>query len=261
MSDILTKIAETKHCEVGAAKALLPTASLREMAMQVQREPHSLRMAITNSTTGIIAECKRRSPSRGEIHPLADVASVVGGYEANGAAACSILTDTTYFGGSLTDLAIARQVVDLPLLRKDFIIDEYQIYQARIMGADAILLIAALLSKAQITSFIRLAHQMELETLLEFHNYDELEKYVEDTDLVGINNRDLTTFVTDVATSQMMIDKLPKSAVKVAESGIRTYADVCRLRADGYDGFLIGETFMKASDPGLALKNFLESHV
>ncbi len=260
MADILKEIARSKRSEVEAAKELLPLSVLRQLASKVAREKRSMRHAIEESPNGIIAECKRRSPSKGEIHPAADAAAIVAGYQSAGAAACSVLTDAPYFGGALADLAIARKAATLPLLRKDFIIDEYQILQARIMGADAVLLIASLLSKSQIREYIEIAHQACLETLLEFHSYEELDKYDSGTDLTGINNRDLSTFSTDIATAAKMAGDLPEEALKVAESGIREISDIVRLRAQGYRGFLIGERFMKHPDPGLALKEFLDGN-
>lgn len=257
MDSILDQIVANKRREVEAMDALIPMSAVEKAAFEAKYEPVSLRRALVDSATGIIAECKRRSPSKGEIHPAADVRSVVQGYAAGGAAACSVLTDTAYFGGSLADLAVARRAVSLPLLRKDFVVSEYQICQARVCGADAVLLIAAVLSADEIRRFSVTAHALGLEVLLELHGMEELDKYTADADLVGVNNRDLTTFVTDTAVSLRMAEALPDAVVKVAESGLRTMADVEMLRGAGYSGFLIGETFMKASDPGVALKKFI----
>ena len=257
MNNILGQIVTNKRREVEALKALVPEALVVKAAEGASYDTVSLRQALTDSPTGIIAECKRRSPSKGEIHPKADVSAVVAGYAANGAAACSVLTDTVYFGGSLADLAVARSVVSLPLLRKDFIVSAYQIYQARACGADAVLLIAAVLSTDEIRRFTLVAHQLGLEVLLELHDETEFYKYTPEVDVVGVNNRNLTTFVTDTAVSLRMAKVLPADAVKVAESGLRTMADVEALRSAGYSGFLIGETFMKTADPGSALKEFI----
>lgn len=257
MANILDNIVANKRMEVDAMKALIPMALMVRAAENVDYVPVSLREALLASPTGIIAECKRRSPSKGEIHPKADVPSVVEGYAANGAAACSILTDTVYFGGSLADLVVARSAVAVPLLRKDFIVSEYQLYQARACGADAVLLIASVLSADEIRRFTATAHLLGLEVLLELHDQSELDRYIPEVDVVGVNNRNLGTFVTDLNTSRIMAAHLPAGAVKVAESGIRTISDIEGLRAAGYSGFLIGETFMKASDPGVALKEFI----
>lgn len=261
MNNVLDRIIANKRQEVEATKALVVPAVMREMAEAVRRQPMSMSGALSASPTGIIAECKRRSPSKGEIHPVADAAKVVGGYERGGATACSVLTDTPYFGGALSDLAVARATVGLPLLRKDFIVDEYQIHQARVYGADAILLIASALTREEIARFIAEAHRLGMETLLELHAMEELEKFVPDTDMVGVNNRNLSTFVTDTAISAEMARLLPAATVKVAESGLRTMDDVKALRELGYRGFLIGETFMKTADPGKTLKEFINGTV
>lgn len=184
-------------------------------------------------------------------------AKVVADYQTGGAAACSILTDTPFFGGALTDLAIARANTSLPLLRKDFVIDPYQIDQALIYGADAILLIASALSGDEIGCLAEYAHSRKLEVLLELHSPDELSKYTVEADMVGINNRNLNTFATDLNASTEMAKLLPQAAIKVAESGIKTYHDIEMLSMEGYAAFLIGETFMKTADPGLTLKQFI----
>lgn len=257
MGNILKAIIENKRREIAAMKHLIPTDRLRREAEASERVTMSMRQAILDSATGIIAEFKRRSPSRGEIHPNADVESIVTGYRDNGAAACSILTNTAFFGGSLCDLAVARNSVEIPLLRKDFIIDAYQLYQARIFGADAVLLIASILSREEIASLNDEAHRLGLETLLELHCEEEVGKVIEGVDMVGVNNRNLSSFVTELDTSNRMAAALPTEVVKVAESGLRSRMEVERLRVAGYNGFLIGETFMKEPDPGSALKRFL----
>lgn len=229
-----------------------------EAAARVLRTPVSMSKALIASPTGIIAEFKRRSPSKGEIHPQAAVDQVVGGYEAAGAAACSILTDTRYFGGSLSDLAAARRITSLPLLRKEFIVDERQVFEARLYGADAVLLIAAVLTAAEIERLTRAAHSVGLEVLLEIHSRDELDKVSDKVDMVGVNNRDLTDFSVDVDGSAQMAALLPEAAVKVAESGLTAMSQIEQLRQVGYNGFLIGERFMRAADPGLALKRFID---
>ena len=248
MKDILQRIAATKRIEVEAASRCIPPEMIREGALRHSSPTRSLRRSIRSREYGIIAEFKRRSPSRGEIAPMARVDEVVADYTRNGAAGCSILTDTPYFGGSVTDLQVARTVTDLPLLRKEFIIDEYQIYQARLAGADAILLIAALLDAAQVRRFTSVAHQLGMEVL---------PMVFSDIDLVGVNNRNLRDFSVEFAPSLTLIEKLPASCVKIAESGIRNNEDMLRLHRAGFDGFLIGEAFMSTPSPGSTLASYV----
>ncbi|MCH4156920.1 MAG: indole-3-glycerol phosphate synthase TrpC [Muribaculaceae bacterium] len=257
MKSVLESIIANKRVEVEAAKLIISEDQIFEMARQRKREPLSISRAINGNYSGIIAEFKRRSPSKGNIHPCADVREVVPGYEANGAAACSIITDTRYFGGSLADLAIANQYSGIPLLRKDFMIDKYQVAESYIYGADAILLIAAVLSKEEMAGMLELAHYFGMEALVEIHSADEVEKIPLGADLIGVNNRNLHTFVTDVDASFNIFPRLPKEAVKIAESGICSHNDIHKLRTIGYSGFLIGETFMKKDNPGSALYSFL----
>lgn len=259
MGNILESIARSKREAVSASRRLMPLEELRRLASAVDRQPVSMAGAImAPGASGIIAEFKRRSPSRGEIAPMASVGDVVPGYEKAGASACSILTDTQYFGGALTDLAVARETSALPLLRKEFIVDEYQIYEARLWGADAILLIAALLSPAEVAEYVGLAHSLGLEVLLELHDEAELGHVCQDIDMVGVNNRDLTTFNTDLGCSASMIDTLQGvDTVKVAESGILHPGDIARLRGVGYNGFLVGEAFMKTACPASELLKFV----
>ncbi|MDE6716743.1 MAG: indole-3-glycerol phosphate synthase TrpC [Muribaculaceae bacterium] len=253
--NILDKIAEVKRAEVEAMKSIVPERSLKVEAFSVLRSVLSMSGALRRHTPGVIAEHKRRSPSKGEIAPMSDVAAVAASYALNGAAAMSVLTDTPYFGGSATDLALARRTVPtLPILRKEFIVDEYQIYESRIMGADAVLLIAAILDSAKLERFNYIAHSLGLETLIEVHTLEEISMVPEGADMVGINNRDLTSFSTDISNCTRLIEALPEGAVKVAESGIRNVEDVARLRDVGFDGFLIGEALMSKTDPGEALR-------
>ena len=218
----------------------------------------SLRQALLGSPTGIIAEFKRRSPSKGWIKQEGRADTIPMSYQQNGAAALSILTDEKFFGGS-DDFVLAarRSGVTLPILYKNFIIDERQLYQAAICGASAVLLIAACLSKHECRQLLEKAHALHLEVLLEMHSEAELDYAELEPDLCGINNRNLGSFVTDVDTSFRLAQLLPKDAVKVSESGISHPATVRQLRAAGFKGFLIGETFMRANDPGLALNNFI----
>lgn len=257
MNNILQKIVDNKRREVEALNARGGNITNELTPRLFLNAPASMSNAIKESTNGIIAEFKRRSPSKGEIHPLALVSDIVPEYEAAGAAACSVLTDTVFFGGALSDLALASETTRLPLLRKDFIVDERQIYEARIFGASAVLLIAAVLSFDEITRYTSLAHNLGLEVLLELHSTADLDRFVLEADMVGVNNRDLTTFRTDTNTSLSIVASLPADIVKIAESGISSPDEIHRLRDAGYDGFLIGEHFMIQPSPGKALKQFI----
>ena len=242
MQDILQQIVATKHQELDRLCAKKP----------------SLREALLQSDTGIIAEFKRRSPSKGWIKREGRADVIPLSYQQNGAAALSILTDTQYFGGSDDFIRIARQSgVTLPILYKNFVIDEAQLYAAALCGASAVLLIAACLTKPQCKSLMEKAHALGLEVLLEMHAEHELEYADLGPDLCGINNRNLGSFVTDVENSFRLAELLPKDAVKVSESGISDPATVRALRSAGFRGFLIGETFMKTPDPGQALNEFI----
>ena len=240
--DILQEIVAHKQEELAALCA--PKASLRQALLQ--------------SETGIIAEFKRRSPSKGWIKEEGRADIIPLAYQQNGAAALSILTDEHYFGGSDDFIRMARQSgVTLPILYKNFVIDEAQLYAAALCGASAVLLIAACLTKAQCKSLMDKAHALGLEVLLEMHAEHELEYADLGPDLCGINNRNLGSFVTDVENSFRLAELLPKDAVKVSESGISDPTTVRALRSAGFRGFLIGENFMKTPDPGLALRDFI----
>ena len=242
MQDILQQIIATKHEEIERLCAKKP----------------SLREALLQSETGIIAEFKRRSPSKGWIKEEGRADVIPLAYQQNGAAALSILTDEHYFGGSDDFIRMARQSgVTLPILYKNFVIDEAQLYAAAFCGASAVLLIAACLTKVQCKSLMDKAHTLGLEVLLEMHSESELEYADLGPDLCGINNRNLGSFVTDVENSFRLAELLPKDAVKVSESGISDSATVRALRSAGFRGFLIGENFMKTPDPGQALKDFV----
>lgn len=259
MADILEEIVAYKKNEVEQFKKELHQIYLegRVEILQNALIP-SMKNALMKSDTGIIAEFKRKSPSKGWINEAATADKVPISYQENGAAAISILTDSHFFGGSnvYVRTAIASKV-RIPVLYKNFIIDEYQIYQAKVCGASAILLIAACLTKEQCRQLIAKAHELELEVLLEMHNEEETEYAELEPDMYGINNRNLGTFETDVNNSFQLIERLPAEGVKVSESGISDPDTIRQLRACGYKGFLIGETFMKEADPGLALKNFI----
>ena len=242
MQDILQQIIDHKHEEVDTLYAKKP----------------SLREALLQSDTGIIAEFKRRSPSKGWIKEEGRADIIPLSYQQNGAAALSILTDEHYFGGSDEYIRQARKSgVTLPVLYKNFVIDEAQLYAAALCGASAILLIAACLSKQDCKRLIDKAHQLGMEVLLEMHSEQELEYAELCPDLCGINNRNLGSFVTDVDNSFRLAELLPHDAIKVSESGISNPDTVRLLRQAGYSGFLIGETFMKTSNPGDALADFI----
>ncbi len=254
--NILEQIIADKQKEVAAKKQTVPVASYEEMPL-FNRQKKSLRSSLLKlGSTGIIAEFKRRSPSKGIINANADVVSVTATY-AQQAAGISVLTDEKYFGGNNDDLAKAREAVNIPLLRKDFIIDEYQLYEACAIGADVILLIAANLSVQQTKSLARIAKSLGLEVLLEVHNEEELAHLCDDVTMVGINNRNLKTFEVNINTSLDLIQKLPKEKPAIAESGINNIDSIVTLRSAGFKGFLIGENFMKQADPSVAFIQFV----
>lgn len=256
--DILSTIAEAKYVEVRAQKRMFPHTVMEKAAFMQSYVPVSISAAVKATEGGIIAEHKRRSPSKGEIAPMSDVAETAIGYQQAGAAAMSVLTDTRFFGGSLSDLVTARSATSLPLLRKDFIIDEYQIFQARAYGADAILLIAAMLTPATVEELAAVAHSLGLEVVLELHTAEEIQAFpIGCADIVGINNRNLRSFETSLDASLRLFSLLPPGAVCIAESGIKTAGDAKMLLQAGFSGLLIGEAFMSTPSPGNTLKNFL----
>lgn len=225
---------------------------------RMRQKKVSMREALLASPTGIIAEFKRRSPSKGWIKEEGKACEIPLSYQQNGAAALSILTDKQYFGGHDRFIMEARQAgVTIPVLYKNFVIDEMQLYEALLCGASAVLLIAACLSVQQCSALLEKAHELGLEVLLEMHDERELEYAELNPDLCGINNRHLGSFITDVETSYRLAEKLPKEAVKVSESGISNPQTVRELREAGFRGFLIGETFMREPQPGQALKEFI----
>lgn len=258
MKDILQEIVATKRAEVDRRKRETDFQALYRQA-EAPRTVHSLRKALQASSTGIISEFKRRSPSKGWINREADVQRVVRAYQQAGATALSVLTDTPYFGGTDDDLRAARQVCTLPILRKDFTIDEFQLVESRALGADAVLLIAAALTRGQCRRFAETAHQLELEVLLEIHDQSELDYYSEYVDVLGVNNRNLGSFHTDVTNSFRLIEQMPQEATPISESGISNPDTVKKLRAIGFKGFLIGENFMKTEAPGDSLKDFINA--
>lgn len=257
MMNILDRIIATKRVEVEQRKQEKPW-QLMEDSPLFMRPRLSLRQSILDPLkTGIIAEFKRKSPSKGIINDKADVRAVTGTYTDAGASGLSVLTDTEYFGGSAADLQVAREY-DIPILRKDFIVDEYQVIEARAMGADVILLIAACLSAEEVRRLSALARDLQLEVLLELHDESELDHMNAYTELVGINNRNLKTFEVDIQKSISMAERLGRTAVKIAESGINSPSDLLNFRSHGFEGFLIGERFMREADPGLAFRSFVQ---
>ena len=262
MKDILQEIITHKRLEVEAQKKLVPLTELKSHFPEAMRRPTiSMRATLATSPTGIIAEFKRRSPSKGWIFPDAKVDEVVPAYELAGASACSVLTDHKFFGGSLDDLRTARQLVALPLLRKEFIIDPYQLVEARIAGADAVLLIASVLTPEMCFDLAETANGLQLEVLLEVHTENELGHLNQFIDMIGINNRNLGTFDTSLDHSFRLAEKvlqLNSSAVLVSESGISKPSTVNELRKCGFRGFLIGETFMRNGTPGETLAEFMK---
>lgn len=256
---ILERILKDKAEEVALKKTLIPPSQLRSSSL-FKNCGKSLSAALKKSETGIIAEHKRRSPSKSVINQSLSVNDVAKGYEAAGACGMSVLTDGKYFGGSLDDLVIARASCNLPLLRKDFIIDPYQLLEAKAFGADVILLIAAALTQEATRDLAIQAKDLGLEVLLEVHSKRELDTHLNDyCDMVGVNNRNLKTFEVDTANSKALAPEIPDAFVKVSESGISNEEAIAELRPYGYRGFLVGEHFMKTGDPGLYARQFIES--
>ncbi|HTB51747.1 MAG TPA: indole-3-glycerol phosphate synthase TrpC [Ferruginibacter sp.] len=254
--NILDKIIEQKRIEVAERKATASIDSLKKSAF-FSRPVFSLKQFLLDSTkTGIIAEFKRKSPSKGIINDKVDVEDVTKAYTKFGASCLSVLTDEHFFGGSTQDLKRAR-VNHIPILRKDFIIDEYQIIEARAMGADVILLIAACLTPERVKALAVFAKQLQLEVLLEIHNEEELQHICDETEIVGVNNRDLKTFTVDINRSIELSKKIPADKIKIAESGIHDIETILIFKKAGFKGFLIGENFMKQPDPMIAFADFV----
>jgi len=257
MTNILDRIIANKKKEVEKHKVSIPLQRLEDQLGYLARG-NSFKAALEESATGIIAEFKRRSPSRDWIFKDAKVQDVIPLYSQNGASAISVLTDMDFFGGSLDDLKLARSLTNTPLLRKDFVIDEYQLYQAAWLGASAVLLIASALTIEETKRFASKAKELGLDVLLEIHNEQELKHINENVDVVGVNNRNLGTFFTDVQVSFDLAEKIPKEFVKISESGISQPQTVIDLQSVGYKGFLMGENFMKTDNPGKALEEFIK---
>jgi len=258
MENILDKIIANKRLEVETQKKQMSIDFMMRIITDSIVPPKSFKTALADSSTGIIAEFKRRSPSRDWIFKNAKVEEIIPLYSESGASAISVLTDEKFFGGNFEDLKNARSLTDTPLLRKDFMIDEYQIYQAAMYGASAILLIAAALSVQEANQLSRKAKELNLDVLLEIHNEKELEHINENVDVVGVNNRNLSTFVTDIQVSFDLGEKIPAKFLKISESGISDPQTVKDLRQVGFKGFLMGENFMKTDNPGKALAEFIK---
>jgi indole-3-glycerol phosphate synthase len=255
--DILHEIATHKKKEVEERKSLTPL-KLLEKSIFFGSQPVSLKKyLLRDDLTGIIAEFKRKSPSKGFINKYAGLERTTIGYMQSGASALSVLTDTTYFGGKSDDLSLARKFNFCPILRKDFIVDEYQVIEAKSMGADVILLIAAILTKEQVAEYAALAQSLGMEVLLEIHGEDELAKVIPEIELIGVNNRNLKTMEVTLKTSLDLARKLPQAAIKISESGISSPVQLLQLKDAGFRGFLMGEFFMKHSRPELACLNFI----
>ncbi len=254
----LDKIIARKKDEVTVRKSVTSIRDL-ENSVYFRKEILSLREFLTDpSKTGIIAEFKKKSPSKGVINDKSPVDQVVSGYQRAGASAVSVLTDIDFFGGSDEDLRRARAVIDLPILRKEFIIDEYQIVEAKALGADIILLIAAALKPEEVAGLSAFARSLGFEVLLEVHNEEELNANLFDTiDVIGVNNRDLKDFSVDINTSVMLSEKIPANYLKISESGLSDVDSIVYLREHGFNGFLIGENFMKTANPGIAMMEFV----
>ena len=256
---ILNQIIKTKKNEIELSKKINSISDLEKFD-QFNRATNSLSKSILSNNFGIIAEHKRKSPSKSIINKNSSVKEVVTGYENAGVSGISVLTDKTYFGGSTEDLIIARKNTILPILRKEFIVDEYQIFEAKALGADAILLIASCLTKEMIKKFSQCAEKLGLEVLIEIHSLKELDGCLIDSiDIIGVNNRNLKTFKVDIQTSKDLANHIPNEFIKISESGISEKKEILELIDYNYRGFLVGEKFMKEKNPGLEASNFINN--
>ena len=258
--DVLSEILARKRERVREAQDAVPLAQLRRLALDVRStaKPNTFVDALRTDGINIIAELKRRSPSKGIIRGDANVTEIARAYEAGGAVAMSVLTEEDYFAGSLEDLREVKSTVKLPVLRKDFVVDEYQVYESAAAGADAILLIVAALEDESLSNLRQLAEdQLGMDALIEVHTRDEMGRAAAcGAKLIGVNNRDLHTFEVSLGTSLSLASQAPSGALLISESGLNSAADLQTLRAAGYRGFLIGETLMRADDPAAALRSF-----
>ncbi len=258
--NILNKIISHKKTEIAAAKELYPTALLEQSIYFDSPSVSFCKYLLQKDKVGIIAEIKRKSPSKGMINEYVDIEQISIGYMQAGASALSILTDSAFFGGNNSYLTTARKFNFCPILRKDFIIDEYQLIEAKSIGADVVLLIAAALTPDDLKTLAKKARTLGLEVLMEVHTEAELNSHLNEyVNVVGVNNRDLTTFKTDIATSKKLAAKIPEDFLRISESGIHNAKDIHELKAFGYNGFLIGERFMTAPDPQKACAAFIQS--
>lgn len=255
--NILDQINHDKYAEVAMQKQKTPVRELMAYPLFNKAVPSFSEYVASCNRSGIIAEYKRKSPSKGFINENADLKKVVLDYQNAGASAISILTNAKYFGGSIDDLLKAASVVEIPLLRKEFVVDEYQIYEAKAFGASAILLIAESLAAEKVAHFAKTAREIGLEVLCEVHHPDELAKITDDVNVVGVNNRDLKTFEVDLNRSVEISSLIPSRFVKISESGISSPDAIKKLRECGFQGFLMGEYFMKQQSQGDAMRQFL----
>lgn len=253
--NILDQIVQRKKKEINDSKSKTSVEVLKNSAF-FERETVSLKKSM-KTKSGIIAEFKRKSPSKGIINDKASPLEVASAYENFGASGISVLTDKDFFGGSFDDILNIRKQISIPILRKDFMIDEYQFYEAKSIGADIVLLIAACLSPSQVQEFTDLSHELGLEVILEIHTEEELEHYHSKIDMVGINNRNLKDFKVDLQHSVHLKNQLPKDVLSVAESGIYSVEDFKYMKEKGFDGFLMGEYFMKDEQPAKAFEKFI----
>jgi len=255
--DILTRILATKAKELAASKAAVPLSEMRARAgssVAPRDFTGALRASIAAGRSAVIAEIKKASPSKGVLRPIFDPAAIARRYEAGGASCLSVLTDRDYFQGAPEHLGAAREACSLPALRKDFLLDEYQVLESRALGADCILLIVAALDDARLAALEAVAHALGMSVLVEVHDGTELDRALKlATPLIGVNNRNLRTFEVSLETTLDLIPRIPADRMVVTESGILAPADVARMRTRGVDAFLVGEAFMRAADPGAAL--------
>lgn len=255
--DILSRIIKRKKVEIEDLKNSVSIADL-EKSNLFNTKTKSLSDNIKQKEIGIIAEHKRKSPSKSNINHQNSSKSIINGYDDGGAAGISFLTEKNFFDGSSYEFTEARRLTNLPMLRKDFIIDEYQVIESKSIGADAILLIAACLNSSEIINLSKLAKSFDLEVLIEIHDLEELNKScIDSIDIIGVNNRNLKTFNVNIETSLNLVDKIPSSFTKISESGLNNSYEIKKLKNSGFDGFLIGERFMKSSNPGEELSNFI----
>ena len=256
MTGILDKIVQYKKQEVQKLKAVVPLSNLAN-DYRLKNNSISMKAAISKGS-GVIAEFKRASPSKGLINAEADVINITTGYQNSDVSAISVLTDSHFFSALSDDLSTARENVDIPILRKDFTIDPYQIYQAKIMGADCILLIAAIITADELKELLKVANDLGLDSIIEIHHHAELDKLSGNEKIIGVNNRNLDTFEVDIDTSLQLANQLGE-VIKITESGLGVGSNLRALVKAGYNGFLVGESFMKENDPGQACQNFVDT--